>query len=130
MNLDNIKNQFPIFSKKINNKNLVYLDSSNSSQKPKMVIDRLKDFYSNEFSNVGRSVHTLAVAATNNYESTRVLVQKYLNAKHKDEIGGLSGKPIFLPTELPSITIPLIEYFKRFENPPELETKTFSPFSL
>ena len=86
MNLDNIKNQFPIFSKKINNKNLVYLDSSNSSQKPKMVIDRLKDFYSNEFSNVGRSVHTLAVAATNNYESTRVLVQKYLNAKHKDEI--------------------------------------------
>ena len=86
MNLDNIKNQFPIFSKKINNKNLVYLDSSNSSQKPKMVIDRLKDFYSNEFSNVGRSVHSLAVAATNNYESTRVLVQKYLNAKHKDEI--------------------------------------------
>ena len=41
MNLVNIKNQFPIFSKKINNKNLIYLDSSNSSQKPKLVIDRL-----------------------------------------------------------------------------------------
>ena len=63
MNLGNIKNQFPIFSKKINNKNLIYLDSSNSSQKPKIVIDRLNSFYSNEFSNVGRSVHTLAVAA-------------------------------------------------------------------
>ena len=86
MNLDNIKNQFPIFSKKINNKNLIYLDSSNSSQKPKLVIDRLNSFYSNEFSNVGRSVHTLAVAATNNYENTRVSVQKYLNAKHKEEI--------------------------------------------
>ena len=86
MNLGNIKNQFPIFSKKINNKNLIYLDSSNSSQKPKLVIDRLNSFYSNEFSNVGRSVHTLAVAATNNYENTRVSVQKYLNAKHKEEI--------------------------------------------
>ena len=86
MNLGNIKNQFPIFSKKINNKNLIYLDSSNSSQKPKLVIDRLNNFYSNEFSNVGRSVHTLAVAATNNYENTRISVQKYLNAKHKDEI--------------------------------------------
>ena len=86
MNLDNVKNQFPIFSKKINNKNLIYLDSSNSSQKPKLVIDRLNSFYSNEFSNVGRSVHTLAVAATNNYENTRVSVQKYLNAKHKEEI--------------------------------------------
>ena len=86
MNLGNIKNQFPIFSKKINNKNLIYLDSSNSSQKPKLVIDRLNNFYSNEFSNVGRSVHTLAVAATNNYENTRVSVQKYLNAKHKEEI--------------------------------------------
>ena len=86
MNLGNIKNQFPIFSKKINNKNLIYLDSSNSSQKPKLVIDRLNSFYSNEFSNVGRSVHSLAVAATNNYENTRVSVQKYLNAKHKEEI--------------------------------------------
>ena len=86
MNLGNIKNQFPIFSKKINNKNLIYLDSSNSSQKPQLVIDRLNSFYSNEFSNVGRSVHTLAVAATNNYENTRVSVQKYLNAKHKEEI--------------------------------------------
>ena len=86
MNIGNIKNQFPIFSKKINNKNLIYLDSSNSSQKPKLVIDRLNSFYSNEFSNVGRSVHSLAVAATNNYENTRVSVQKYLNAKHKEEI--------------------------------------------
>ena len=86
MSLDNIKNQFPIFLNKINNKNLVYLDSSNSSQKPETVINRLKSFYSNEFSNVGRSVHTLAVAATNNYENTRISVQKYLNAKHKDEI--------------------------------------------
>ena len=82
MNLSNIKKEFPIF----NNKNLVYLDSANSSQKPRSVIDRINDFYSNEFSNVGRSVHALSIAATNNYENTRVSVQKYINAKNKDEI--------------------------------------------
>ena len=82
MNLSNIRKEFPIF----NNQNLVYLDSANSSQKPQSVIDRINDFYSNEFSNVGRSVHALAIAATNNYENTRVSVQKYINAKNKDEI--------------------------------------------
>ena len=82
MNLSDIKKEFPIF----NNKNLVYLDSANSSQKPQSVIDRINDFYSNEFSNVGRSVHALSIAATNNYENTRISVQKYINAKSKDEI--------------------------------------------
>jgi cysteine desulfurase/selenocysteine lyase len=82
MNLSNIKKEFPIFK----NKNLVYLDSANSSQKPQLVIDRINDFYSNEFSNVGRSVHALSIAATNNYENTRISVQKYINAKSKDEI--------------------------------------------
>ena len=82
MNLSNIKKEFPIF----NNKKLVYLDSANSSQKPQSVIDRINDFYSNEFSNVGRSVHALSIAATNNYENTRVSVQKYINAKNKEEI--------------------------------------------
>ena len=86
MNLDNIKNQFPIFSKKINNKNLVYLDSSNSSQKPLRVIERMNQFYKNEFSNVGRSVHALSIGATNKYEATRANVQKYINAKYKNEI--------------------------------------------
>ena len=86
MNLDNIKNQFPIFNNKVHNHDLVYLDSANSSQKPLVVIDRIYDFYTKEFSNVGRSVHYLAVAATNLYENTRVSVQKYINAKDKNEI--------------------------------------------
>jgi len=86
MNIDNIKKEFPIFNNKVHNNDLVYLDSANSSQKPKAVVDRIYDFYTKEFSNVGRSVHYLAVAATNLYENTRVSVQKYLNAKDKDEI--------------------------------------------
>ena len=86
MNIKDIKKEFPIFDNKVHNNDLVYLDSSNSSQKPKVVVDRIYDFYTKEFSNVGRSVHYLAVAATNLYENTRVLVQKYINAKDPNEI--------------------------------------------
>ncbi len=86
MNIENIKKEFPIFNNKVHNNDLVYLDSANSSQKPLVVIDRIYDFYTKEFSNVGRSVHYLAVAATNLYENTRSSVQKYINAKDKNEI--------------------------------------------
>ncbi len=86
MNINNIKKEFPIFDNKVHNNDLVYLDSANSSQKPKVVIDRIYDFYTKEFSNVGRSVHYLAVTATNLYENTRSSVKKYLNAKYENEI--------------------------------------------
>jgi|TARA_B110000261_G_scaffold161654_1_gene203530 cysteine desulfurase/selenocysteine lyase len=86
MDIKNIKSQFPIFKQKINGKPLVYLDSANSSQKPKAVIDRLSSFYETEFSNVGRSVHTLAVRATNRFEATRDMLKKYINAQHREEI--------------------------------------------
>ena len=81
-----IKNQFPIFKNKTNGKDLVYLDSANSSQKPKSVISRISNFYETEYSNVGRSVHSLAVKATNRFEETRDKVQKYINAKFREEI--------------------------------------------
>jgi len=86
MDIKNIKSEFPIFKQKINGKPLVYLDSANSSQKPKAVIDRLSNFYETEFSNVGRSVHTLAVKATNRFEATRDMLKKYVNAQHREEI--------------------------------------------
>ncbi len=86
MNIKDIKKEFPIFNNKVHNNDLVYLDSANSAQKPKIVVDRIYDFYTKEFSNVGRSVHYLAVAATNLYETTRKSVQKYINAKEQDEI--------------------------------------------
>ena len=60
MSIENIKKEFPIFDNKVHNNDLVYLDSANSSQKPQSVIDRVNDFYTKEFSNVGRSVHYLA----------------------------------------------------------------------
>ena len=86
MNIEQIRKEFPIFDEKIQNNDLVYLDSANSSQKPKIVVDRISEFYTKEFSNIGRSVHYLAVAATNLYENTRISVQKFINAKDKNEI--------------------------------------------
>tara|TARA_B100000686_G_scaffold339219_1_gene412893 strand:+ start:297 stop:1523 length:1227 start_codon:yes stop_codon:yes gene_type:complete len=86
MDIGQIKSQFPIFSKKIKNKPLVYLDSSNSSQKPISVIKCLDNFYKNEFSNVGRSIHSLAVNATNKFEETRLSIKNFINAQSKDEI--------------------------------------------
>ena len=86
MEFRNIKSNFPIFKQKIKGKPLIYLDSANSSQKPKTVIDEISRFYETEFSNVGRSVHTLAVKATNKFEETRDIVKNYINAKHREEI--------------------------------------------
>ncbi len=86
MNIKNIKSEFPIFKQKIKGKPLVYLDSANSSQKPQSVINRMSNFYETEFSNVGRSVHSLAVKATNRFEDARDKVKLYLNAKHREEI--------------------------------------------
>jgi cysteine desulfurase/selenocysteine lyase len=86
MNMNNIKKEFPIFDNKVHNNDLVYLDSANSSQKPRVVVDRIYDFYTKEFSNVGRRVHYLAVAATNLYENTRTSVQKFINARDTNEI--------------------------------------------
>ncbi len=86
MNIKSIKSEFPIFKQKINNKPLVYLDSANSSQKPKSVINSISNFYETEFSNVGRSVHSLAIKATNRFEDTRDKVKNYLNAQFREEI--------------------------------------------
>jgi len=81
-----VKDQFPIFEKKIKGKRLTYLDSANSSQKPKSVIDQLNNFYSYEFSNVGRGIYTLASNASEKYEDTRNELKKFINCKNDDEI--------------------------------------------
>ena len=75
MKFDNIKSKFPIFKQKIKGKPLIYLDSANSSQKPKAVIDEMSRFYETEFSNVGRSVHTLAELGV----AKKLLIKGFLN---------------------------------------------------
>ena len=86
MDINSIRSQFPILSKKIKGKSLIYLDSSNSSQKPLSVINALDNFYKNEFSNIGRSIHSLAVSATNKFEETRLTIKNYINAESREEL--------------------------------------------
>ncbi|MDB4022997.1 SufS family cysteine desulfurase [Pelagibacteraceae bacterium] len=81
-----IKNQFPIFKNKTNGKDLVYLDSANSSQKPQSVIDAVSNFYSNEFANVGRGIYSLAVNASEKYELTRTNLKSFVGASDDYEI--------------------------------------------
>jgi len=109
MDIKSIKSQFPIFKNKINGKSLIYLDNANSSQKPRKVIDRISKFYSKEFSNIGRSVHTLAVTATNRFEETRDLIRKYINSKTREEI-------IFTKNATEGINLVASTYGEKFIN--------------
>lgn len=77
---------FPILSRKLNDKTLVYLDNAATSQKPQVVIDALSNYYSNYNANIHRGIHTLAEEATAAYESTRITVRKFINAAFPEEI--------------------------------------------
>tara|TARA_B100000989_G_scaffold187470_1_gene141107 strand:- start:36202 stop:37407 length:1206 start_codon:yes stop_codon:yes gene_type:complete len=83
----NIRKQFPILNKKLpSGKDLVYLDSANSSQKPQRVIDRMTRFMLEEYSSIGRSIHELSNNATMAVENSRKAVAEFINAREPDEI--------------------------------------------
>jgi cysteine desulfurase/selenocysteine lyase len=75
-----MKQDFPIFLRKINGKSLVYLDNAATTQKPACVIDAMSQFYSLSNANVHRAVHTLAGEATEGYEACRTLLKERYNA--------------------------------------------------
>ena len=81
-----IRNDFPILSRKVNGYPLVYLDNAATSQKPQQVIDAIVDYYSNYNANIHRGVHTLSQEATDAYEAARKKIQKHFNAKEAFEI--------------------------------------------
>jgi cysteine desulfurase/selenocysteine lyase len=84
--IEEIRAQFPILSKKVNGKNLIYFDNGATTQKPKQVIDAIVDYYSNFNSNIHRGVHRLSQEATALFEESRKSVQYFINAKHAHEI--------------------------------------------
>jgi len=84
--LENIREDFPILHQKINGEELVYLDNAASTQKPKAVINAIKDYYENDHSNVHRGVHTLSVRATEAYENAREKVSQFVNSPNKNQI--------------------------------------------
>ena len=90
-NVETIRKDFPILSRKVNGKPLVYFDNAATSQTPQHVIDAIVDYYSNYNANIHRGVHTLSQEATDKYEQARQTIQRHFNAKFAHEIIFTSG---------------------------------------
>lgn len=86
LDLQAIRSQFPILSRTVNDKPLVYLDNAATSQKPQCVIDALSDYYGRYNANIHRGIHTLAEEATLAYETTRFTVKDFIGAASVEEI--------------------------------------------
>ena len=84
--IEKIREDFPILSRKVHDKPLVYLDNAATTQKPLCVLDAMRDEYLNENANVHRGVHYLSVQATDLHEQARETVRRFLNAKSTSEI--------------------------------------------
>ena len=82
MNIEQIKKDFPI----LENKNITYLDSGATTQKPIQVIKAVEEFYQKYNANPHRGAYSLSVEATEQYENTRTKIAKFINAKHREEI--------------------------------------------
>ena len=81
-----IRSDFPILSREVNNKPLVYLDNGASAQKPQVVIDAITRGYAEEYANVHRGLHYLSNLSTERYEGVRGIIARFLNAPSEDEI--------------------------------------------
>jgi len=81
-----IREDFPILKQQVHGRPLVYLDSAATSQKPQVVIDAIKDYYSEQNANVHRGVHYLSQLATREYEDARVKIRRFINAAETHEI--------------------------------------------
>ena len=84
--VNKIREEFPILSREVHGKPLIYLDNGASAQKPQCVIDAINLTYSNEYSNVHRGLHFLSNLATEKYESVREKIRSFLGAEFQDEI--------------------------------------------
>jgi cysteine desulfurase/selenocysteine lyase len=81
-----IREDFPILKRKINNNPLIYFDNAATTQKPRQVIEAIKNFYENHNANVHRAVHTLSQEATELHENAREKIARFINAKDTEEI--------------------------------------------
>jgi cysteine desulfurase/selenocysteine lyase len=86
LNIDRIREDFPILHQEVNGKPLVYFDNAATTQKPIQVVESLTNYYLNNNANIHRGIHTLAERATADFEATRDSVQQFLNATEREEI--------------------------------------------
>jgi cysteine desulfurase / selenocysteine lyase len=91
LDIEKIRADFPILSREVNGKPLVYFDNAATSQTPNAVIDVISDYYRRYNANIHRGVHTLSQEATDAYEKARHTLQSHLNAEKPEEIIFTSG---------------------------------------
>src|ERR1041385_7067384 len=84
--VEKLREEFPILHQKVNGRDLVYFDNAATTQKPKAVIQALVDYYSGFNANIHRGIHTLAEKATKSFEQTRIAAQQFINASSASEI--------------------------------------------
>ena len=84
--VDGIRADFPILNQEVHGKPLIFLDNGASAQKPRQVIDAMRDVYEAEYANVHRGAYYLSEKATERYEGARDIVQRFLNARNRQEI--------------------------------------------
>ncbi|MEI6455143.1 MAG: cysteine desulfurase [bacterium] len=84
--VDKIRKDFPILDQQVYGRPLVYFDNAASTQKPRQVVDAIREYYEKDNCNIHRGVHYLSVKATEAYEETRLEIQKFINAAHHHEI--------------------------------------------
>ncbi|MBX3446972.1 MAG: cysteine desulfurase [Parvibaculaceae bacterium] len=107
--VERIRADFPILSREVYGKPLVYLDNAASAQKPKQVIDAIAEAYGHEYSNVHRGMHYLSNAATEKFEQARETARAFLNAASTDEIVFTSGATDAINLVASSFAEPMIE---------------------
>lgn len=86
LDADTIRKDFPIFETKMHGRPLTYLDSAASAQKPRVVIDRISDFYASRYANIHRGVYQLSAEATLEYEAVRTRVADFIGAPDAREV--------------------------------------------
>jgi cysteine desulfurase/selenocysteine lyase len=86
LDVDSIRQQFPLLNREVKGKPLIYFDNAATSQKPQSVIDALVNYYTNYNANVHRGIHTLAEEATLAFEATRDAAQQFIHAASREEI--------------------------------------------
>ncbi|MBR2332152.1 MAG: cysteine desulfurase [Alistipes sp.] len=96
--VENIRKDFPILSRKVNGKDLVYLDSGATAQKPLQVIERVDEMLRLHNANIHRGVHYLSEQATEMYEQARERVRRFINAEHREEVIFTAGATASLNT--------------------------------
>lgn len=90
-NVDEVRSDFPILSREVNGKPLVYLDNAATTQKPQAVIDSIVNYYSFENANIHRGLHFLSELATESFENARLKVKEFINAMSASEIVFVRG---------------------------------------